>query len=75
MIIIYYIFLCVLIAFAVYGFCTFLHKQNPELIFEIDKSDPEDVKFSINGKLYLDEMQPGRVYYIKAKDVTNKERK
>lgn len=72
MIIIYYILLCVLITFAVYGFCTFLHKQNPELIFEIDRSDPDDVKFAITGKLYLDELKPGRTYYIRAKEINRK---
>lgn len=39
--------------------------KHPEFIFEIDDSDPDDVKFTMSSSKAPEDLRPGRVYVIK----------
>lgn len=39
------------------------HHKNPEFIFWIDDSDPDDIKMSLEAHT---DLTPGRTYFIKA---------
>ena len=58
----YYFMLGILVLFALYGFYWFLMK--PKFIFEIDDSDPEDVKFKLIC-FEMDDVKPGRRYFVR----------
>lgn len=40
--------------------------QHPEFIFEIDDSDPDDVKFSLASNKAPEDLRPGRIYILKS---------
>lgn len=40
--------------------------QHPEFIFEIDDSDPDDVKFSLVSNKAPEDLRPGRIYILKS---------
>lgn len=40
--------------------------QHPEFIFEIDDSNPEDVKFTMSSNKAPEDLRPGRIYILKA---------
>lgn len=39
--------------------------QHPEFIFEIDDSDPDDVKFTMSSSKAPEDLRPGRIYILK----------
>lgn len=40
--------------------------QHPEFIFEIDDSDPDDVKLSLVSNKAPEDLRPGRIYILKS---------
>lgn len=40
--------------------------RHPEFIFEIDDSNPEDVKFTMKSNKAPEDLRPGRIYILKA---------
>lgn len=40
--------------------------QHPEFIFEIDDSNPDDVKFSMSSSKAPEDLRPGRIYILKS---------
>ena len=40
--------------------------KHPEFIFEIDDSDPDDVKFSLTSNKAPEDLRPGRIYILKS---------
>lgn len=39
--------------------------KHPEFIFEIDDSDPDDVKLSLVSNKAPEDLRPGRIYILK----------
>lgn len=40
--------------------------RHPEFIFEIDDSDPDDVKLSLVSNKAPEDLRPGRIYILKS---------
>ncbi len=40
--------------------------KHPEFIFEIDDSDPDDVKLSMTSNKAPEDLRPGRIYILKS---------
>lgn len=40
--------------------------RHPEFIFEIDDSNPDDVKFTMSSNKAPEDLRPGRIYILKA---------
>ena len=39
--------------------------KHPEFIFEIDDSNPDDVKFTMSSSKAPEDLRPGRIYILK----------
>lgn len=74
MIAFYYIGTIIVSIFAFYGFYCFTKRSTPDFMFELDETDPEDIKPTIRAKLPLESLKSGKCYILKVNRINKDSR-